>query len=389
MRWIATATLLAAVPFAAGCGAAAPAQPPSAPSAPGAQAIQMETALATGAGTWAAVVMGGSAAQHDNFWQLFMRPAGSTSWKLVTPPGTADNGGLVLAAGTGQTLTTAFRPSQHLTYTPLIRTADDGKSWSSLSPLDADLAGTANPLAIDAASGTVLALTSGGDAERTANGGVSWSAAASLRGVAASPAGRRCGLTALTDAAYDPSGSLLLAGTCSRPGTVGIFAASSDGWQAAGPAVPAGLAGEPVTVLRLTTAGSQLAALLMAGSGHDAEMLIAWSADGGANWTESAQISPGSAGPAGATAVAASFGPAQTAALILPDGKGAVLSAGRWHVLPALPAGTAVLVPGTDGSTDALAAHQSVLTVWQLAGTGASWARKQAITAPIQYGSSS
>jgi hypothetical protein len=387
--WLATAALLGSVPFAAGCGGTAPAVPPSAPSTPATQGIQMETSVATAAGTWAALVMGGPAAQDNNFWQLFIRPAGGTNWKLVTPPGTADNGGLVFAAGTGQGLTTAFRPSQHLTYTPLIRTGDAGKSWSALSPLDADLAGAADPLATDAASGTVLALTSNGNAEQTADGGVNWTTLTSSRALAATAAGRRCGLTSLHAAAYAPGGTPTLAGSCSRPGTVGIFAARGAGWQAAGPAVPAALAGEPVTVLRLATAGSQLVALLMAGSGHDAAMLVAWSAGNGAKWTESPLIGPGSAGPAGVTTVSASFGPGQTAALIMPDGRGVMLSAGRWRVLPALPDATAVLAPGADGTTDALSAHQSTLTVWQLAGSSSGWTKKQVIKVPIEYGSSS
>ena len=60
------------------------------------------------------------------------RPA-ANRWKLVTPPGTADNGGLVLAAG-GPEMITAFRPSQDLTYTPLTQTSDGGQGWSRPQP---------------------------------------------------------------------------------------------------------------------------------------------------------------------------------------------------------------------------------------------------------------
>ena len=41
------------------------------------------------------------------------------------------------------------------------------------------------------------------------------------------------------------------------------------------------------------------------------------------------------------------------------------------------------------GTTDALAADGSSLTVWQLRPGSAEWARTQAIKVPIQYGSSS
>jgi hypothetical protein len=52
---------------------------------------------------WAIVPMGGPAAQEDDFWELFTISAAGTQWRLVTPPGVADNGGMVAAApGTGQ-----------------------------------------------------------------------------------------------------------------------------------------------------------------------------------------------------------------------------------------------------------------------------------------------
>jgi len=87
----AAALALAAVALIAGCGSPAPAAPGPAAEAPPAGAPFLATSLVTAAGTWAVAVMGGSAATHDNFWQLFARPAGSQQWKLVTPPGTPDN----------------------------------------------------------------------------------------------------------------------------------------------------------------------------------------------------------------------------------------------------------------------------------------------------------
>ena len=54
----------------------------------------LSTSLVTPQGTWAVAVMGGSAASENNFWQVFVRPAGASRWSLVTPEGVADNGGL-------------------------------------------------------------------------------------------------------------------------------------------------------------------------------------------------------------------------------------------------------------------------------------------------------
>ena len=85
--------------LAAGCGSQV--APPTAPALR-VQTAPLPTSLVTAQGTWAVTVMGGSAADENNFWQLFVRPAGATRWSLVTPQGVADNGGLVAAAGDEQ-----------------------------------------------------------------------------------------------------------------------------------------------------------------------------------------------------------------------------------------------------------------------------------------------
>src|SRR5690349_235970 len=47
----------------------------------------------------------------------------------------------------------------------------------------------------------------------------------------------------------------MLAGTCGRAGTAGIFAYAGGTWHQAAPSLPAVLAGQPVRVLRLSQAG--------------------------------------------------------------------------------------------------------------------------------------
>lgn len=71
--------------LASGCGSQT--RPATAPARPA--VTSLNTSLTTQAGTWAVVVMGGSATEHNNLWQLFTRSAGSTTWKLITRPGTA------------------------------------------------------------------------------------------------------------------------------------------------------------------------------------------------------------------------------------------------------------------------------------------------------------
>lgn len=330
--------------------------------------------------------MGGSAAQDNNFWQLFIRPAGSTRWQLVTPPGTADNGGLVLAGGDGQPLVTGFRPSQDLTFSPLIQTRDGGQAWSALGPLDAALASTPDALAAKPGSGNLLALLAGGTAELAAPGDTSWTALASQQTLAATSPGRRCGLENLTAATFTPSGIPVLAGPCGRPGTAGIFASGNGTWQAAGPPIPAALARQDITVLRLTRTPPGIAALLQAGTGPAASLLAAWSADNGGHWTLSPPLPLG-----GAALTSASFGPGGTAAIITTGNRGDIITStgSPWRPLPPLPPGTATLAPGPGAAADALAVNRSTLTVWQLAPGSAGWTRTQAINVPILYGSSS
>ncbi len=375
------AVIVPGVLLAVGCASPQAPSPPATQAAP--PAPSLNTSLDTTAGTWAAVVMGGSAAQDNAFWQLFIRPAGSTRWKLVTPPGTADNGGLVLAGDGGPGLITGFRPSQDLTFSPLIQTSDGGQAWSSLNPLDAALASTPDALAVQPGTGHLLALLADGTAEQAAPGGTTWSTLATQQTLAATPPGRHCDLQALTAASYTPAGIPILAGTCARPGTAGIFTAVNRTWQTTGPAIPAALAGQDVTVYRLTRTAQGITVLLQAGTGHRASLLAAWSADG-SHWTLSPPLPLH-----GGAVISASFGPG-TVAVITAGHRGQITTAGStWRPLPALPPGTAALAPGPGSAADALAVDRGTLTIWQHVLPRATWTRTQVLNVPIPYGSSS
>ena len=380
----AIALALAGAVLAAGCGsAAAPSRGPGTQPPP--PAPSLNTSLVTAAGTWSVAVMGGSAAQHNNFWQLFMRPAGTTRWKLVTPPGTADNGGLVLA-GSGQSLLTGLRPSQDLTYTPLAVTASDGHRWSSAGPLDAALADVPDALASAPGSRKLLALLADGTATLAAPGYASWTTLTSRQALAATPPGRRCGLRNLTAAAYSPARMPLLAGACAHPGTAGIFAYTGATWHPAGPQLPPALARENITVLMLTTTAGRTTALLAASAGSATSVLAAWTAGNGMRWALSPPFRLN-----GAKLTSASPGPRGSTAIILNGNRGqAITGPGTsWQPLPRLPPGTATLAPGPAGGLDALAVHRSTLTVWHLAPGAAAWHTTQTINVPILFGSSS
>jgi hypothetical protein len=374
--------LLAGTMLAAGCGSAAhqsgaaagPVPPPS-----------LSTSLVTTTGTWAVAVMGGSAAEHNNFWQLFVRPAASDKWRLATPPGVASNGGLVVASPGAGSLVTGFRPSQDLSFSPLATTHDNGSAWTP-GLLDAALADVPDALAAAPGGAHLLALLASGGAELSGPGGTGWAKLATRQTLAASAAGRRCGPARLTAAAFSPAGTPLLAASCTHPGTAGIFAYTSGTWRLAGPTLPATYAHQDISVLRLTTTAGTTTALLATGTGSGAQLLAAWSTGGSrAHWALSQPLPLHGAKP-----TSASPGPGHTVAVVLTGNHAQAITgpAGTWQALPALPPGTATLAPEPAGGWDALAVHSTRLTIWQLRPGRTAWAAIQTISVFIQFGSS-
>jgi hypothetical protein len=177
----------------------------------------------------------------------------------------------------------------------------------------------------------------------------------------------------------------MLAASCARPGTTGIFAYASGTWRPAGPALPASYARQNVTVLRLTTTAGTTTALLAAGTGPAIQLLAAWSVDGGARWALSQPLPLH-----GAKLASASTGPGATIAIVLSTSRAQTITgpAAPWQPLPALPAGTATLAPGSAGGWDALAVRSTRLAIWRLAPGSTAWAPAQTINVPIDFGSS-
>jgi hypothetical protein len=316
------------------------------------------TSLVTAQGTWAIAVMGGSAASENNFWQLFVRPTGGTTWKLVTPPAVADNGGLV-AAGSAASLLIGFRPSQDLTFSPLATSTSTGKDWTP-GLLNADLANSPDALAV--APGQQLALLSDGKIDSST--GTTWSALPRL-------SGGNCRAVTVEAVSFWTIDTPVAAVDCAQPGVAGVFRYTGGAWQPAAPLLPAKYARDQVRVLRL----SGTSALLEAGS----DLLAYW-------WNGTTWAGP-SVLPGGSDVRASGFGPAGSAWVILDDGSAHTLSGqgDAWAGLPALPAGTAVLAPGP--AYQALTVSGSKLGVWQL--TAGAWIKIQSMTVPIVYGSSS
>lgn len=365
----------------AGCGskppaAATPAVPPPPP---------LETSFSSAGGSgWTIVPMGGSAAQEENFWQLFLRSSATAPWRLATPAGVADNGGLIVASPGAGSLLTGFRPSQDLSFSPLAASSDNGANWSASGPVSPGLANLPDALAAGP-GGRLLALTDGGGAEVGTNLGSTWARLSSVKALADTGAGQACGLAGLTAAAFSNSGVPMLAGGCDRPGIAGIFADAGSGWNAAGPAAPASMARETIGVVRLAATSTGTVALLQAGTGPDASLVAAFSAAGGSQWALSAPLRIGSR-----QLLSTTVGPGFSIGVILNGGTGVTLAGPgtSWQKLPPLPRWAATLALGPSGAIDAIAAHASTFSDWRL-GSAGGWHLAQTMPVTIPYGSSS
>jgi hypothetical protein len=391
-RTVAVGVALAAAGAVAACGSSPTRSAPTAGTAGAASAtISLATSLATRADSWAVVPVSTDPA----FWEVLARAANSQTWRLATPPGVADNGGLIATASGDKSLTVVVRPSQKLVFSPLAKTADGGASWSTANPINAAVA--ASPDALSSLGGKLVALLSDGAIEASANAGGTWSTIAAPGAIAASPAGKGCGgAVRVTTISFGliPA-DVLAGGTCGTSGTAALFAYSTgNGWKR----VSLPVAGR---LVRMT--GDM--ALVLGKSG----LTAAWRGFGWyayaptsstaapTNWTTSPALPV--SGSVTASGMLAGSVPNDTvgAWVLLSDGRAATISAPgttsgaapRWVQLPALPAHTSVLASGPDGALDALAVSGATVTVWRLALHATAWSSVQAITAPIQYGSSS
>lgn len=330
--------------------------------------------------------MGRLSQPANTFWQLFERPAGSADWALVTPPGVADNGGLVVATA-GRPLLAAVLPSQSLRFSPLASTDDGGGTWTpGLVP--AALVSSPEALALTARG--ILAVVDGGRRLLAEQAGTArWETALSVGTLARSSAGVSCRPQALLAAAPGPDGSVLVAADCARRGHAGLFELTSGGIQAIAVPVPAR---DPAQVLRLGSSAAGSSALVELGPNGRRRLEVAMvAADAGRAASTGATVSRGLRLDPGQGLAATGSGPGGEL-FVLIEGRGgaeelAAASAGRWTVLTAPPRGT-VAVAFSPGRIDAVTVQSSTFIDDTLAPGGAGWRRSQVLRVPIQYGSS-
>lgn len=351
----------------------------------------LSTSVDTAQGTWATVPMGHLDDPLNTFWQLFFLPIGGTSWSdQVQATAVATNGGLVLAPAGARSLAVGVRPSNQLTFSPIVATANGGHSWAN-SLIPQGLA--ANPDALAAGpSGQAAALVNNHVETQvlTSTGDLSnWQLLATQVALASSPGGRACSVLSLAAVAYQAE-QAVVAASCARPGVVGLLTQDAAGWQLVGPALPASLSGDSVQVLALRSTTSGLVTLLALSGATGKVLAAAWSNAITRTWSLSPPL-----GLAPAEQVT-SFGPAPGGGLFVlqsgPPGEQLDVIAGpdtAWRPVASPPRGTATVAFTSPTTVDALVVDSTVLSVWTLPSGAAGWVRGQVLDVPIQYGSSS
>jgi len=390
----AVAALLAVT--AAACSSS-PGAAPGAPGAPGASppavAIPLDTTLPTPSGTVAVVAMGLLHDPLNTFWQLFSRAGGADGWTLVTPPGVADNGGLVAGssgsdrAPPGGSLLVGFEPSQDLVFSPLAQSADQGRTWSA-GLVPSGLMAVPDALAL-APDGEALALLRphGGEVVRSTGATSAWTTLVRAAGLASAPGASACGVGRLTAIGFDTAGAPLVATSCSVPGVSGIFESTGGRWRLVGPRLAVDA---PATVVRLVDDGGTAVGLVVTDQAGRLGV-VGVSGTTGGTWARSAPLRLGP----GARIAATGLEPGGGFVVLASSAAGSLTlateagPAGGWQVLATPPAGTAAVAVGADGEVDALVVAATVMTDWRLDTATGRWGKIAAVRVPIEFGSSS
>jgi hypothetical protein len=349
--------------------------------------------VSTPEGSWSSLPMGQLSDPSNTFWQLFHAVPGSSHWTLVTPEGTADNGGLV-AGVSGDSVAAGVLPSALLRFSPLSSSSDGGASWVPVF-LPGALAKSADALAIET-SGTPagLAVLRDGTVLAGANALSSWAplvSTAVLRRAAPS-----CAVSAIAAVSFSAAGAPLVATGCERGGRVGLFSQTDGSWHLVGPALAASHGSRATGVVRLETSGESTTLLATVGGTAHRALEAAW-AQNDAAWTMSSPLPLSVADSVRASAVGAD---GRVAVLVSgPNSTPAVFEVGpggrAWSSLPPPPSGATGLALPPDPPTvdappvDVFSVNGSELRVFELTPSGATWSRVQTTQVPISYGSSS
>lgn len=379
-------------------------------SAPGSLQPPVPTTVAplagsftTSTGEWVNLPMGSSGL--NRFWELVAGTAAGRRWALATPPGVADNGGLVTAGNPGRAdVVAGFIPSQYLSVSPLETSDDGGRSWGRPAILPAGLVAGPGSLSLAPLAGgsdgvpDITALIGPGRGQVVAGPaiGSAWRKVTNATALGSTRSGRSCRPSRLTGVAVGPAGTTYVSSRCSRPGAAGVFRSVGSSWRLTGPVLPPTSKARPVTVLRLAPTLTGTAMLLSWDAGHRLSVIAAWSPSGSTDWSRTPVLTL----PDQSSVTAIGLGPTGTLGIVvaLPadahgGGKGewiyeATPANRSWSRLPSPPQGTVSVLPSRSAGSEAFVTHRTTLTVFSLSPGTSRWHRTARLHVKIPYGSS-
>ena len=358
-------------------------------SSPAEVQVPLDGSLVTADATWAVVEMGHLDQLANTFWQLFVLHRGDSRWSLVTPPGFADNGGLVATSAKGTSLVTGFQANQLNHFSPVAASSDGGKTWAP-GVLGQGIADVPDAMAASI-TGKVLALV-GRPASSVlwSVGNLSdWQTLASEKSIASSPISRGCAVTSITAVSFVSGGQPIVGATCSHAGNVGIFEYADGTWRSFAPRLLTSISHATTQVLRLTSSSGIVSAIIAARTGSHTVLFAArlfpgqshWAVSGALNVPKSAQVLSSGTSSGGGVFVALSSGTSESVEV-------EATFNGSWTQLPVVPKGTETVAFSENGRVDALVSSGSVLTDYTLDVSQRRWRQSQVVKVPIQYGSS-
>lgn len=372
--------------------------------------ISLATSFESAGASWAIIPMGDLGSDTNTFWQLVERRSSSTRWKVATPPGVGDNGGLVVlgdgagvskASPAGGPLVIGFLTSNLLGFSPLARTSETAKTWtagvlpSALTPLPDSLAGSS--------TGPAIALLGrhGSTVVSSSNGLNGWQTLVTRRELAKTHAASSCGVEALSAVTLQPTGQKgapLIGAACAHEGAVGLFARDGSSWREVGPHLSGSLSTSTTEVAALVPGTSELEALVAARRKSGWSLVVLRRQTDSGAFTQSSGVPVASGGrvqsigqgPGGGLFVVVSRGP-----LSSPSGERLYVLGAKsrsWLTAGELPPGTETIAyaTGPSGSTtlQALVVEHSVIRFLELSSKGA-WFTSQQLHVAVPYGSAS
>jgi hypothetical protein len=365
------------------------------------EALPLVSSVGTAGLSTVVLPMGHLTDPTNTFWELFVRPSGATSWTLRTPPGVADNGGLVVDVSTTDALTAGFLPSADLTFSPLARSTDGGRQWAPGQLPTTSLIRVPDGLATGP-GGSVLALEAAtgdgsGDGETVLSGSgdlSSWHPLVTSGALGRSVTG--CRVAGVTAVSAGPTGRPLVGLACSSGDRLGLATTTAPSagtgaspWRGVGPVLGGDRSGR-VTVVRLESGAAGVTGLARVAGRASTRWLAFWDGAGASGWRQSPTLTvPGwtvqgtsIGGGSDGQGVAVLLGSEERRRIVELDGPGST-----WTGLPTPPRGTSA-VAALAGETDAFVPSGDRLRVWAWSPGAASWRRAGTLEVPIQYGSS-